>query len=78
MGDTKLDTVVETTTIVDDPVASAPDTHREGWLTMEAYVAWVAGTEGVFLSDRPLASPMPFKEPTEDAEPVVESECRAA
>lgn len=65
-------------TIVEDrEIPSGPKTHDDGWLTSESYLAWVAASEGIFLSDQPLSQPPPMLTPEELEEESEDEEVAA-
>lgn len=53
--------VAEHPTLV-DRTPNGGATHNEGWLTAEAYLAWIAGTSEVSFhaGDSPFSQPPPF------------------
>lgn len=54
--------VAEHPTLVDRTPNGGAATHNEGWLTAEAYLAWIVGTSEVSLHERdnPFSQPPPF------------------
>lgn len=66
------DTIVESREL-----PSGPETHEDGWLTAESYLAWVASSENLFLGEKLLSQPPPMSVDEADLLDELEEEVAA-